>query len=154
MGPSRRGDGGKDGGKVVVAGLDGSDSSWRAVAYAMGLARRQDALLVLVHVLPVHGAAMLAGVAWMLTDADLAAAEQFRSRVGAGLDGMAEARSLRWEFHVVRGGDPVAGISQVADERRADTVVVGASRSLGHRFVGSAGGRLVRAHRWPVVVVP
>src|SRR6478736_9971556 len=43
---------GTDGPKVIVAGVDGSDSSWRAAAYAAGLARRQNALLALVYVQP------------------------------------------------------------------------------------------------------
>ena len=41
---------GVDGPKLIVVGLDGSDSSWRAAAYAAGLARRQHSKLVLVYV--------------------------------------------------------------------------------------------------------
>jgi nucleotide-binding universal stress UspA family protein len=141
-------------GRVIVAGLDGSDSSWRATAYAMGLARRQDALLVLVHVLPAHAAAGLAGVAWMLADGDRVLAEQLRGRVAAGLARTFEARPPRWEFHVLRAPDVVAGLSRTADELRADTVVIGASRGLRHRLFGSAGVRLVKSGKWPVIVVP
>jgi nucleotide-binding universal stress UspA family protein len=143
-----------EGGRVIVAGVDGSDSSWRATAYAVGLARRQNALLVLVHVLPVHPTAVVAGVAWMLTDSDMSLAKQLRQRVATGLGCMGEAHSLRWEFHVVAAADPVAGLSRAADELRADTVVVGASERLWHRVAGSAGVRMVKAGRWPVVVVP
>jgi nucleotide-binding universal stress UspA family protein len=42
----------------------------------------------------------------------------------------------------------------VADEVRADAVVVGASTKAGHRLVGSLAVRLVKAGRWPVTVVP
>jgi nucleotide-binding universal stress UspA family protein len=42
----------------------------------------------------------------------------------------------------------------VADEVRADAVIVGASTKAGHRFVGSLAVRLVKAGRWPVTVVP
>ena len=143
-----------DGSRVVVAGLDGSDTSWRAVAYAVGLARRHEALLVLVHVLPAHPVAMLAGAAWMLAGTDVSAAGELHRRVAAGLGCMAEARTLRWEFEVLPVGDPVTGIARVAEERRADTVVVGASHTLGHRLWGATGTRLVRTGRWPVVVVP
>ncbi|MGW2658903.1 universal stress protein, partial [Streptomyces sp. NPDC001478] len=38
---------GTDGPKVIVAGIDGSESSMRAAAYAAGLARRQRAMLAL-----------------------------------------------------------------------------------------------------------
>ncbi|SEO08781.1 universal stress protein [Actinacidiphila rubida] len=143
-----------DGARVVVAGLDDSDSSWRAVAYAVGLARRQEALLVLVHVLPAHPLAMLAGAAWLLAGPDLTAADRMRDRITAGLSCMVEARTLRWEFEVLPVGDPVAGIARVADGRRADTVVVGTSHALCHRFGGATGSRLIRTGRWPVVVVP
>ncbi|MFC4033993.1 universal stress protein [Streptomyces polygonati] len=143
-----------DGGRVVVAGVDGSDSSWRATAYAVGLARRQDALLVLVHVLPAHPTAALAGVAWMLADGDLAVADQLRRRIAAGLAASTEVSSLRWQFHVLRAPDVVAGLARTADELRADSVVIGASRGLRHRLFGSAGVRLVKGGRWPVIVVP
>jgi nucleotide-binding universal stress UspA family protein len=33
-------------------------------------------------------------------------------------------------------------------------VIVGASEHLGHRIVGSLATRLVRAGKWPVIVVP
>ena len=150
MSPPGRG----DGARVVVAGLDDSDSSWHAVAYAVGLARRQEALLVLVHVLPAHPIALLAGAAWLLAGTDVTAADELRGRVAAGLSCMTEARALRWEFVVLPVGDPVAGIAHVADERRADTVVVGASHTFTHRLAGATGARLIKAGRWPVVVVP
>ena len=56
---------GTDGPKVIVAGIDGSESSMRAAAYAAGLARRQNAMLALVYVQPVMpaGAALGAPVA-------------------------------------------------------------------------------------------
>lgn len=43
---------GTDGPEVIVIGVDGSDSSMRAAAYAAGLARRQGALLTVVYVQP------------------------------------------------------------------------------------------------------
>ena len=44
--------------------------------------------------------------------------------------------------------------SRVADEVRADAVIVGASTKAGHRWIGSLAVRLVKAGRWPVTVVP
>jgi nucleotide-binding universal stress UspA family protein len=139
---------------VFVAGVDGSDSSWRATAYAVGLARRQNALLVLVHVLPMHPTAVMAGVAWMLADGDRIIAEQLRRRIVVGLACTVEAPPLRWEFRVLRATDVVAGLARTADELRADTVIIGASRGLRHRLCGSAGVRLVKSGKWPVIVVP
>jgi nucleotide-binding universal stress UspA family protein len=55
---------------------------------------------------------------------------------------------------VTPSGDPFREISRIAEEERADAVIVGASEHAGPRIVGSLGLRLVRAGRWPVTVVP
>lgn len=144
----------RGGGRTVVVGVDDSDSAWRAAAYAVGLARRQDALLVMIHVLPVHTTSMLAGLSWMLAEDDLAVAEQLRRRAATGLAAPLGLPAPRWEFHILRAADVVTGLAETADELRADTVVIGASRSLRHRLFGSPGVRLVKTRRWPVIVVP
>ena len=55
---------------------------------------------------------------------------------------------------VAARGDPYTELLRVADEVRADAVIVGASAKAGHRWVGSLAVRLVKAGRWPVTVVP
>ena len=55
---------------------------------------------------------------------------------------------------VIAEGDPFGQLVKVADEVRADAVVVGASTQAGHRVIGSIAVRLVRSGRWPVIVVP
>jgi nucleotide-binding universal stress UspA family protein len=57
------------------------------------------------------------------------------------------------EFRAVHG-DPRAELTKIAEQVHADAVVVGASEQLGHRIVGSLATRLVRAGKWPVIVVP
>ncbi|MCU1663055.1 MAG: universal stress protein UspA, partial [Pseudonocardia sp.] len=57
------------------------------------------------------------------------------------------------DYRAVRG-DPFTELARIADEVRADAVVVGASTQAGHRLIGSLAVRLVRAGRWPVTVVP
>ncbi len=142
---------GTDGPKVIVAGLDGSDSSWRAAAYAGGLARRQNALLALVYVQPylAGGAALGAPV----SEADTGVAEQLLAEIRAAVERVRDTFRVRWEFHTFRG-DPYSGLTMAADQLKADAVVVGASERAGHRLVGSVAVRLVKAGRWPVTVVP
>jgi nucleotide-binding universal stress UspA family protein len=69
------------------------------------------------------------------------------------------ARTMESELGIsitvrVARGDPYTEICRIADEVRADAIVVGASAHAGHRFVGSLAVRLVRAGKWPVTVVP
>ncbi|MCD9591053.1 MULTISPECIES: universal stress protein [Streptomyces] len=142
---------GTDGPKVIVVGLDGSESSWRAAAYASGLARRQKALLAVVYIQPVlaAGAALGASVA----DTTGEVAEELMGEIRQAAERLRGAFDVRWEFHTFRG-DPYNGLVQAADELKADAVVVGASEQAGHRFIGSVAVRLVKAGRWPVTVVP
>ncbi|WP_093661340.1 universal stress protein [Streptomyces wuyuanensis] len=142
---------GTDGPKVIVAGVDGSESSLRAASYASGLARRQNALLALVYVQPL----MTAGAAFGVPVADTTGeiAEGLVAEIRQATERVRGIWAVRWEFHTFRG-DPYNGLVTAADELKADAVVVGASESAGHRIVGSVAVRLVKAGRWPVTVVP
>lgn len=90
-----------------------------------------------------------AGAAISMNEAYDEVAEELREQV--------ESQTVRLgidaEF-VERTGNPYAEIVRLADEVRADAVIVGASTKAGHRFVGSLAVHLVRASRWPVTVVP
>ncbi|MFS0693079.1 universal stress protein [Streptomyces nitrosporeus] len=142
---------GTDGPKVIVAGIDGSESSMRAAAYAAGLARRQNAVLTLVYVQPVMATGAAMGVP--VADATGEVAEGLVNEIRSSAERLKDIWNVRWEFHTFRG-DPYNGLVSAADELKADAVVVGASESAGHRFVGSVAVRLVKAGRWPVTVVP
>jgi nucleotide-binding universal stress UspA family protein len=145
---------GTDGPKVILAGIDDSVTSLRAGAYAAGLARRQGARLVCVYVeqlSAMYGAAAGPGAgaiaaqqeALQESSADLRRrAEEYASILGVSLT------------FITACGDPFTELRRVADEVRADAVVVGASSKAGHRWVGSLAVRLVKAGRWPVTVVP
>jgi nucleotide-binding universal stress UspA family protein len=144
---------GTDGPSVILVGVDDSTTSSRAGWYAAGLARRQRARIVAVFVSPVasFGGAGPGGAALTVAkeEAFRASVEDMRGRA----ETMASELGISITFRAARG-DPYTEICRIADEVRADAIVVGASAHAGHRFVGSLAVRLVRAGKWPVTVVP
>ncbi len=145
---------GTDGPKVILVGIDDSVTSLRAGAYAAGLARRQGARLVCLYVeqlSALYGAGAGAGAG------AIAAQDQALGETAASLrqrvEEYAGSMGLPITFVVARG-DPYTELRRVADEVRADAVIVGASAKAGHRWIGSLAVRLVKAGRWPVTVVP
>lgn len=143
---------GTDGPTSILVGVDGSTTSRRAGWYAAGLARRQRARVTAVYVAPVSAGVVVpaaAGVEAARREADEQTAEDMRRRA----EEFSREFGVPIAFLAVRG-DPFTELRRVADEIRADAVVVGASAHAGHRLVGSLAVRLVKAARWPVTVVP
>jgi nucleotide-binding universal stress UspA family protein len=140
----------RDGPDVLLVGVDGSDTSLRAAAYAAGMARRQQARLVILFVRPFSAVPGIeAGAVTSMQEAHDAVAAELRKN--------AEEQAPRLGIDVVvveRDGNPYTEIVRLAGEIQADAVIVGASTKAGHRFVGSLAVHLVRASRWPVTVVP
>ncbi|HEY3603367.1 MAG TPA: universal stress protein [Sporichthyaceae bacterium] len=139
---------GTDGPTVILAAVDGSTTSLRAGAYAAGLARRQGSRLVVGHV--VHPSAVMeAQAATAIAQAAHEVAAELETEVRAAVSRL----GIPVDFRLAHGA-PYAELVAMADAVGAELVVVGASASAGHRVVGALGARLVRAGRWPVVVVP
>jgi nucleotide-binding universal stress UspA family protein len=135
---------------TVVIGVDGSRTSMRAASYAAGMARRQGAQLLAVYV----------GSAWCrdcftpeisahVNAAYRAMCEHVRREVIES----AEFAGTPVQFLAVNG-NPVRQLIRIAERVHAVSLVVGASESLSSRLKGSVSSRLIRASRWPVVVVP
>ena len=141
---------GTDGPSLIVAAVDGSETAMRAAAYAAGLARRQNASLAYVF---VHSTGTFAnavpGAVSAVQGANRETADQLRELVESNAVRLGVAAT----FHE-RHGNPFTEIVALADELRADAVIVGASMQSGHRVAGSLALHLVRAARWPVTVVP
>jgi len=144
---------GTDGPKVILVGVDDTTTSLRAGSYAAGLARRQGAKVAVVFVAPVAslGAATPGGaqLAAAQREAVRQTADDLRRRVAEASADLGISITF-----IVAEGDAYTEIRRIADEIRADAVVVGASAKAGHRLIGSLAVRLVRAGRWPVTVVP
>jgi len=136
---------------VIVVGVDGTPTAMRAGAFAAGLARRQGGQLVVVFVAAPSALLPLGmpGLVYAQQQAFDALAADLRRQARQG----AEDLGIPMVF-LYRHGDPYLQLCQVADEVRADMVVVGASAGLCHRVARSTGSRLMRTRRWPVVVVP
>jgi nucleotide-binding universal stress UspA family protein len=141
---------GTDGPSRILVGIDGSETSMRAGAYAAGLARRQGSHLIALYVAsPNPMAAQLPATTAAMMQTQDEIARQLRTAVMEG----AQLVGIDAEF-VQRRGNPYRELIAVAAELRVDAVVVGASMKSGRRFVGSLAGRLVRDATWPITVVP
>ncbi|MGJ7905398.1 universal stress protein [Actinopolyspora sp. H202] len=140
---------GKDGLGGIVVGLDGSPASFHAAAWAAGLARRERARLVLVYVEAVGGVAYWSpmGVA-VASEAAEGLVEDLKQEIVNHLKWV----DIDWDF-VHHRGDPAVGLEQVAEQYRADLIVVGRSRRRGG-LLGTVPATLVVEAVRPVVVVP
>lgn len=135
---------------ILLVGIDGSETSLRAGAYAGGLAYRQHARLVCLYV-RTYSVAAGVGIAAVPSIA------RAHDDIASELRELVEAESVRIGVSaqfVEREGSPFAEIVRLAAELPADAVIVGASTKAGHRFVGSLAVHLVRASKWPITVVP
>jgi nucleotide-binding universal stress UspA family protein len=144
---------GTDGPSAILVGVDGSVTAWRAAAYSFGLARRQRADVVAVYVAPFSGAGVTGSVGPAVMVAEREAHDELATELAERVGAFAREIGISLRFLTVTG-DPYHEIVRIAEESRADAIVVGASLKAGHRLMGSLAVRLVRAGKWPVTVVP
>lgn len=144
---------GTDGPKAILVGVDDTTTSLRAAWYAAGLARRQHARIIAVYVGPLGSMAGAAPGGVGLIAAQVEAFDENAAGMRRRFEEIASELGISATFVFARG-DPLTELRRVADETKADAIVVGASTKAGHRLVGSLAVRLVRAGRWPVTVVP
>ena len=136
-----------DGPAAIVVGVDGSDTSERALFYAFGLARRQGSRII-----AVHAVAMMTGYNLALSAAGSADA-RYEMELKQAVRGLALEHGVAACF-VSLVGEPIAVIVKVARDEHADAIILGASTALGHRIFGSTSVRAVRRCPCPVTVVP
>jgi nucleotide-binding universal stress UspA family protein len=140
---------GKDGLGTIIVGVDETPPSVHAAIWAAGLARREQALLVLVFVetlvSPAYWTAVGAAAAVESTAEQI---EDLRQRADTYLS----EYHIRWDM--VHGrGEPAAVLEAVAEERRADCIVVGRSRRRGG-LLGSVPKTLLSKSDRPIIVIP
>ncbi|MFI6297663.1 universal stress protein [Nonomuraea sp. NPDC050790] len=137
---------GKDGAGLIVVGYDGSGPSRNALAYAAGLARRDNAGLLVAFVESLNSATL-----WFFAGSPIVPdpagdlAEDLRDELrGVGVP---------WQFVALRG-DATRALESLADASMADAIVVGRSRSVWHSLAGSVSVGLARRSRRTVLIVP
>jgi nucleotide-binding universal stress UspA family protein len=134
-----------DGSRLLVVGCDGSPASRNALAYAVGLSRRERAHLVVVVVREPK--AVIAFAPWAV------AAEHWAPSVVdlvAEVERLLAERGVRHEV-VVRDDDIAHATEVEAELRGADAVIVG--RRRGWRRRGAAAAKLLRHVRCTVIAV-
>ncbi|MFC7590986.1 universal stress protein [Nonomuraea antimicrobica] len=134
---------GKDGVGLLVVGFDGSDPSRNALAYATGLARRDDAALLIAFVESLNTATLwfFAGSP-IIPDSANDLAEDLRDELrGSGIP---------WQFVSLRG-DAARELETLASSYMADAIVVGRSRST---WRASVAAKLAKRARRTVLIVP
>ena len=139
---------------AIVVGFDGSKTSMRASAYAVGLARRQRARLVAVYVGSVAPRCVAEpSVGPFIVAEHRAAFERTVASLRKEAEELAQEQDIAVTF-VATHGDSFTEIHRIAEEVSADAIVVGASAKAVHRLAGSLAVRLVRSGKWPVTVIP
>ncbi|MFI0979556.1 universal stress protein [Streptomyces sp. NPDC021093] len=134
----------------VVVGFDGSTSSERALAYAIGMARRLGQGLIIVHV-----ANRLPTTVWAGCEPPVFVdVPDHRTEVlGLELACADYLAEVPWIL-VERGGDICHELEEVGREYEADAIVVGSTQGIVGRLFGSVAGRLAKRAQRPVVVIP
>jgi nucleotide-binding universal stress UspA family protein len=133
---------GKDGLAVIVVGVDGGDRAQHAAAWATGLARRERARLVLVYVEPLTSPGYWSPFGMAIA---AEAASELVKELRRNAERYLDTAGVRWELVHYRG-DPAHGLETIAEDRRADCIVVGRGNDVPRMLVNEA--------RRPVVVVP
>lgn len=120
--------------RSIVVGVDGSEKSYRALAFSVGLAQRESAVLHVCYIRPfAQWTTLLLTSAAAATGAAAPLPEPAGAAVAAELTAEATDAFARTGVHgevLVSAGDPVVELARLADRRRADLIVIGHTHRL------------------------
>src|ERR1700745_2998350 len=122
---------GCDGPTTLVVGVDGSDTATRALYYALRPPPRQRA-----SVIPVYATATPACYDAALGTAQYQASLEVAAELKPKIQALAADYRVKTTFLAVTG-DPVTVLTNTAAAHHADGIVLGASKTIGHKLFGS-----------------
>lgn len=139
----------------VLVPLDFSRSSLGAYAVAMALARRQEAELILLHVLDLRTFAAMEKLGIKVPPDKL---KMIRHRVRLSLRGLMGSSKVAKMRRILREGEPFTEIMKAARAEKVDLIVIGTygghTGEVEKIFFGSTAEKVVRAAPCPVLCVP
>lgn len=140
--------------RTILVPCDFSESATHALAWAVALAERWGAKVVLVHVVPFfHHVSMIERVLIDIPVLDAARVQDAQQRLQELVAAQQGTPTVTIEPRVLRG-DPFLVICETAEREPADLIVMGShGRSgLAHVLLGSVAERAVRHASCPVLV--
>jgi nucleotide-binding universal stress UspA family protein len=142
--------------KRILCPVDFSDNSLHALNYAIALAQRQEADLVLLHV--VQPSLLSASMDPFLPEYDMTVMENYMDACKRQLKELTErvvAQDHPATTSVLRTGTPFLEIVTAARELDSDLIVVGTHgrTGLAHVMIGSVAEKVVRKAPCPVLTV-
>lgn len=154
--------------KTILYATDLTANAAFALRHAIGIARKYDAKVKVLHVLAEVDAAVINYVATVMGEDRLAdfevqhhkeVAEEIKKRIEVFAADELDSRDDDLKRIVgieARHGNPIAEILEAADECNADLIVVGSHGKgrVAYAFLGSVAEKLLRKSHRPVLVVP
>jgi nucleotide-binding universal stress UspA family protein len=140
--------------RTILVPVDFSEFSQRAFAWALALAEKWGAQVIVLHVVNIPSyPPLVMGSYFNPAEFEAALQKDGEERI-QGFVSQATNKTVTVETRVVLG-EPLSEICQIAEQDHADVIVMGShGRSgLGHVLVGSVAERVVRHAPCPVLVV-
>lgn len=138
----------------ILVPFDFSEHSEKAFTWALAMAERWRARLLLLHVVPQPAyPPMLMGTYFNVAEFEASLKEDVETRAKEFL-GKTGTRTVQVDAKVLIG-EPFGDICWIAEEEKVDLIVIGSHgrTGLSHVLLGSVAERVVRHASCPVLVV-